>query len=58
MARLDPETLTLDGIVDDTIALTNYLRDRSDQEKIFLLTESCSVLWCACVQRHPELHHA
>jgi len=56
---LDPETLTLDGIVDDTIALTNYLRDRFDQEKIFLLTESWgSVPGVLAVQRHPELYHA
>ncbi|MCA9859096.1 MAG: alpha/beta fold hydrolase [Thermomicrobiales bacterium] len=56
---LDPETLTLDAIVSDTIELTNYLRDRFDQEKIYLLTESWgSIPGILAVQQHPELYHA
>lgn len=56
---LDPETLTLDSVVADTIELTNYLRERFGQEKIYLLTEWWgSVPGILAVQQHPELYHA
>ena len=56
---LDPDTLTLESVVNDTIELTNYLRERFGQEKIYLLTESWgSVPGILAVQRHPELYHA
>ncbi len=57
---LDPtSTLTLDQAVADTIELTNYLRDRFDEEKIYLLGNSWgSVLGVLAVQQHPELYHA
>lgn len=58
-ASLDAGTLTLESVVSDTIELTNYLRDRFDEEKIYLLTESWgSVPGVLAVQRHPELYHA
>ncbi len=58
-AALDPDTLTLQSVVDDTIELTNYLRERFDQEKIYLLTESWgSIPGILAVQQHPELYHA
>ena len=58
-ASLDAETLTLESIVNDTIDLTNYLRDRFGQEKIFLLTESWgSVPGILAVQQQPELYYA
>jgi proline iminopeptidase len=56
---LDPETLTLDGAINDTIELTNYLRDRFDEEKIYLLGESWgSTLAVLAAQRQPELYYA
>lgn len=56
---LDPATLTLQGAVDDTVALTNYLRDRFDEQKIYLLGESWgSTLGVLAAQQHPELYHA
>jgi pimeloyl-ACP methyl ester carboxylesterase len=59
-SALDPtETLTLDRAVSDTIALTNYLRQRFDEEKIYLLGESWgSTFGVLAVQRQPELYHA
>jgi proline iminopeptidase len=59
-SALDPtETLTLDRAVSDTIELTNYLRQRFDEEKIYLLGESWgSTLGVLAVQRQPELYHA
>jgi proline iminopeptidase len=59
-SALDPtETLTLDRAVSDTIALTNYLRQRFDEKKIYLLGESWgSTLGVLAVQRQPELYYA
>ena len=49
----------LDGLVSDTIALTEYLRDRFAEEKIYLLGESWgSTLGVLAVQERPELFHA
>ncbi|MCJ7604133.1 MAG: hypothetical protein MUO63_21865 [Desulfobulbaceae bacterium] len=40
-SALDPvETLTLEQTVADTIEVTNYLRDRFDEEKIYLVGNS------------------
>jgi pimeloyl-ACP methyl ester carboxylesterase len=59
-AALDPtSTYTLDGLVGDTIALTEYLRERFAEEKIYLLGESWgSTLGVLAVQERPELFHA
>lgn len=58
--QLDPtDTITLAGAVDDTIAVTNYLRDRFDQETIYLLGQSWgSTLGVLAVQEQPELYTA
>jgi proline iminopeptidase len=56
---LDPETLTLDQAVSDTIELTNWLRRRFDEERIYLLGESWgSTLGVLAVQRQPKLYYA
>lgn len=57
---LDPvETLTLEQAVADTIELTHYLRERFDEEKIYLVGQSWgSTLGVLAVQQHPELYHA
>ncbi|MBE2221361.1 MAG: alpha/beta hydrolase [Anaerolineae bacterium] len=59
-AALDPiETLTLDQAVSDTIELTNYLRERFDEDKIYLMGESWgATLGVLAVQQHPELYYA
>jgi pimeloyl-ACP methyl ester carboxylesterase len=59
-AALEPvDTLTLDGAVDDTIAVTNYLRNRFGQDKVFLVGQSWgSTLGVLAVQRQPELYRA
>lgn len=52
-------TLTLDRAVADTIELSNYLRDRFDEEKIYIMGNSWgSTLGVLAVQRAPELYHA
>ncbi len=58
-AALDPtSTWTLEQAVSDTVELTNYLRARFDEDKIYLMGESWgSVLGVLAVQRQPELYH-
>jgi pimeloyl-ACP methyl ester carboxylesterase len=59
-AALDPTaTWTLEQAVSDTVELTNYLRERFGEQKIYLMGESWgTVLGVLAVQRHPELYHA
>ncbi|NJN20198.1 MAG: alpha/beta hydrolase [Leptolyngbya sp. RL_3_1] len=59
-AAIDPvETLTLDQMVQDTLELTNYLRNRFDQDQIYLVANSWgTVLGTLAVQQHPEYFHA
>ncbi len=59
-AALDPTAaLTLEQAISDTIELTNYLRERFGEEKIYLLGESWgSTLGVLAVQRRPDLYHA
>jgi pimeloyl-ACP methyl ester carboxylesterase len=52
-------TLTLDNAVADTIEVTNYLRNRFGQERIYLLGQSWgSTLGVLAVQQQPELYSA
>ena len=59
-AALDPtSTYTPDALVSDTIALTEHLRQRFSEEKIYLLGESWgSTLGVLAVQERPDLFHA
>ncbi|MEO7909595.1 MAG: alpha/beta hydrolase [Roseiflexaceae bacterium] len=59
-AALDPTaTLTLDQAINDTIELTNYLRQRFDEQKIYVIGESWgSILGVLAVQRQPDLFYA
>ena len=58
-ASFDPTKLTTKQEVADTIALTNYLRKRFNEPKIYLFGESGgSVIGVLAVQQHPELYHA
>jgi pimeloyl-ACP methyl ester carboxylesterase len=51
--------VTLDGAVADTLAVTDHLRDRFRQQKIYLLGHSGgSIITVLAVQRHPEKFHA
>ena len=56
---LDPvSTLTLDRAIEDTAELSQYLIDRFDAEKIYLLGESYGTfLGVLTLERHPELYH-
>ena len=57
---LDPgSTYTLEALVSDTIALTDHLRARFDEDKIYLLGELWgSTLGVLAVEERPDLFHA
>jgi len=57
---LEPSsTLTLDQMVDDTLEVTNYLRERFDEQKIYVVGSSWgTTIGVLAVQRSPELFHA
>jgi pimeloyl-ACP methyl ester carboxylesterase len=59
-AALDPaETLTLPQMVADTLELTDYLRERFDEDKIYLVGNSWgTTLGVLAVQQSPERYHA
>lgn len=59
-AALNPAAnLTLERVVADTIEVTNYLRERFDEEKIYLLGESWgTTLAVLAAQQRPDLYHA
>ncbi|MEB3179410.1 MAG: alpha/beta hydrolase [Nostocaceae cyanobacterium] len=59
-AAIDPtSSLTLSQAVADTLELTNYLRQRFDENKIYLLGESWgSTLGVLAVQRRPDWYYA
>ena len=59
-AGLDPtSTYTLDRIVSDTIDLTDYLRRRFAERKVYLVGNSWgTTLGVLAAQRRPELFHA
>jgi pimeloyl-ACP methyl ester carboxylesterase len=53
------ETMTVEQLIADTIAVTNYLRDRFGQDRIYLLGHSWgSFLGIQVAAAAPELFHA
>lgn len=58
--ELEPtSTLTVEQMVNDTLEVTEYLRDRFDEQKIYLVGSSWgTILGTLAVQRSPELFHA
>lgn len=58
--ELDPtDTLTLESSVEDTLAVTDYLRERFDQERIYLVGQSWgSTLGVLAAQAAPQRYAA
>jgi len=53
------ETMTYEQFIADTLAVTNYLRNRFHQEKIYLMAHSGGTLFAIqAVARAPELYYA
>lgn len=59
-ALLEPtRDMTVERMVSDTIELTDYLRERFDEERVYVLGESWgSTLGVLAVQQRPERFHA
>jgi len=58
-ANIPPETMTIEQIICDTLAVTDYLRQRFNQEKIYLLGHSWgSLIAIQAAFRSPERYHA
>lgn len=58
-AGIPPDTLTVEQMISDTLAVTDYLRDRFHQDKIYLMAHSGgSFVGIQAVARAPEKYHA
>jgi pimeloyl-ACP methyl ester carboxylesterase len=58
-AKIPEESFTIDQFVEDTHQLVTWLKQRFDQEKIFLVGHSWgSLLGMTVVQKYPEDFHA
>lgn len=57
---LDPtDSFTLDQMVADTLEVTDYLRERFDEDKVFVVGQSWgSTLGALAVAERPDLYHA
>ena len=55
----DPEGMTTDRFIDDTLKVTDYLRNRFDQDKIYIMGHSFGTFIALnTVDRHPEKYIA
>ncbi len=58
-SNIDKSTLSVAQYIDDTIAVTNYLRERFGQDKIYLMAHSWGTYFgIQAVQKAPELYNA
>ncbi|MHB1459042.1 MAG: alpha/beta fold hydrolase [Armatimonadota bacterium] len=58
-ADIPPETMTLEQMISDTLEVTNYLRHRFGQEKIYLMGHSQGTfIGIHAAARAPELYYA
>ena len=58
-ANIPAETMTVEQLISDTLAVTNYLRNRFGQEKIYLMGHSGGTfIGIQAAARAPELYHA
>jgi pimeloyl-ACP methyl ester carboxylesterase len=56
---IPPETMTIEQMIADTLAVTNYLRQRFHQDKIYLMAHSGgSIIAIQAAARAPELYNA
>ncbi len=56
---ITPETMTVDRQVSDTLAVTNYLRRRFHQDKIYRMAHSGGAFFAIkAAAQAPELYHA
>lgn len=57
--KISKESITLEQLISDTLEVTNYLRNRFNQEKIYLMGHSGGTfIGIQVAARAPELYHA
>ena len=58
-SSIDPETMTLAQMIEDTRQMAEHLRRRFNQERIFVMGHSWGTfLGVKTIEQHPELFHA
>lgn len=58
-ANIPPQTITIEQIVSDLLAVTNYLRNRFHKQKIYLMAHSGGTLFALqAIARSPESFHS
>lgn len=58
-STIPPESMTLEQMISDTVEVTDYLRERFGQDKIYLMGHSWgSFLGMHVAAQRPELYHA
>lgn len=58
-SNIDKSTITVDQYIDDTIQVTNYLRERFGQEKIYLMAHSWGTYFgIQAVKKAPQLYNS
>ena len=58
-ANIPPETMTVEQFISDTLAVTDYVRQRFGKEKIYLMAHSGGTFFgIQAAARAPELYHA
>jgi pimeloyl-ACP methyl ester carboxylesterase len=58
-ADIPPETMTVEQLISDTLVMTNYLRNRFGQEKIYLMGHSGGTfIGIQAAAQAPELYYA
>lgn len=56
---ISPATMTVEQLISDAVAVTQYLRRRFDKQKIYLMGHSGGTfIGLQVAQRHPELYEA
>jgi pimeloyl-ACP methyl ester carboxylesterase len=56
---ISKESITLEQLISDTLAVTNYLRERFHQDKIYLMGHSGGTFFgIQAAARAPEIYHA
>jgi pimeloyl-ACP methyl ester carboxylesterase len=59
LSYIQPETLTLEQSISDTLEVTNYLRNRFHKDKVYLMAHSGgSLIAVQAAARAPELYNA
>jgi pimeloyl-ACP methyl ester carboxylesterase len=58
-ADIPPQTMTLEQLIDDAVAVTNYLRGRFHRQQVYLMGHSGgSFIGIQAAARAPQLYHA